>query len=156
MRGDHVSISLIPLLTCSYPTSEALLDKRIQPEIELSDSEDEGTGGRRHRKDRKLTHPNPDHEMAMPPVVPAGSEGLIPSNAERGTQEAALANGDTSTGNATPLEAIEPPLSPSASAPGLSMNAFGRPKMTAAVVGANESMDVDDQLPGATTRAAEN
>ena len=133
---------------------EVLKDKRIQPETELSDSEDEGTGGRRHRKDRKLTHPNAGHDVMAPSILAAGSEGPTLSSTERDTQENPMSNGEISNGDMTPQEVTEQPLSPSA--PGLSMNAFGRPKMTAAAVGANEDMDVDDpMLPESTSRTAD-
>lgn len=122
-----------------------MLDTHIQPETELSDSEDEGTGGRRHRKDRKLRHPNADHDLTVPPLVTAGSQNPTPSSTERDTQDVPMSNGGNSNGDMTPHEMTEAPLSPSATAPGLSMNAFGRPKMTAAAVGA-EDMDVDDPL----------
>lgn len=47
------------------------------------------------------------------------------------------------------------PVSPSAAGPGLSMNAFGRPKMSAVAVDGGEEMDIDNvdeqQLPGGGT-----
>lgn len=44
------------------------------------------------------------------------------------------------------IEPTQPdePMSPTASGPGLSMNAFGRPKMTAAVMDGGDDMDVDN------------
>jgi hypothetical protein len=87
--------------------------------------------------------------------VAAGSEGPTPSSTERDAQDVLVSNGGISNGNMTPQDTTEPPLSPSVTAPGLSMNAFGRPKMTVAAVGAEE-MDVDDPLiPETSSRAAD-
>lgn len=126
--------------------SEVIRDKRVQLENELSDSEDEGTGGRRNRKSRKLVHPIPEQVV--------GSEVSSRDGAGKGGQEATTANGEGTRRDGTSLISTEP-LSPSTAAPGLSMNAFGRPKMTAAAVGADEDMDIDDPvMPGSAAHPA--
>lgn len=115
---------------------EYLRDKHVQPDGELSDSEDEGEGGRKHRKDRK--HPDEPPRPLVPASEVAGS-----MNGKETTEEASQ---DTTTQEEPSTETN----SPSAAIPGLSMNAFGRPTMTApAAVAEDEDMDVDEPLiPG--------
>lgn len=110
-------------------------DKRVQPDTELSDSDDEGAARRRHRKNRKLTHP------VFPPARGEGSEA--PTLA-RDLADAT----DNGEGIHRDEAAVAPaePVSPTSATLGLSMNAFGRPKMTAAAVGAGDDMEIDDPI----------
>jgi histone deacetylase 1/2 len=155
VRTSFCLVVLASANRCSPP--EVLRDKRIQPDTELSDSEDEGAGGRRNRKDRKLLHPNPGQDAVSTSrnAMPPGSEVPTPPRAGRDGQEVATENGEGARGDGTPVASTEP-MSPTAAAPGLSMNAFGRPKMTAAAVGADDDMDIDDPiLPGGAPPAEE-
>ncbi|KAF8527891.1 histone deacetylase [Hysterangium stoloniferum] len=132
--------------------SQTSRDKYVQPENELSDSEDEGTGERRNRKDRKSAPQETASDAAIPvdPVTSA-AEPSAPSNSTQDMLDEPALTEDITLVEAATQHSTEP-VSPSASAPGLSMNAFGRPKMTVAAVG-EEEMDVDESMPPDTGAA---
>lgn len=63
---------------------QSLRDIRIQPEGELSDSEDEGEGGRRNRQDRRTVDSSrPVSPRSVPPSQSDADEGYAPSSSER-------------------------------------------------------------------------
>lgn len=99
-----------------------MLDKRVQPEGELSDSEDEGEGGRRNHA---------EHKVAEAPLKP-GSKELLAGPTSVGT----FAPAGTAAANERATSPVE----------GITSNKYGKPQMAPAPPAEDVEM-IDDIIP---------